>query len=355
MIWIFHFTIVNLILLISKLIKNDKFFIDLSFVYALFIFGQRWMTGTDFPNYLKYTLLDFQVREPLYKFLQNFIVNNNLYFGILIFIIFGITIFNNYRFMIKIDRNAVLMIYIYLISEIFFAQLSQIRQFIAISFFINAYFNAFDKRYGRSAINVLLGAGFHTSILFLVPFLFIRLDISRIKAIYFLIVSAVLPLFDVTLLLRLPFFSRYSHYIESRYNVNLSIFHYMKFYALLVIVFVFIWNLREYRKKPIDQMILNGILFNMLFYGLSFQFAPMIRINSFFKVFEFIFLVYYMNEVENFSKIIKKAVVIALFFVTYLGSMVTDPYDITPYQFRHLQVREEKSTQQLWREINNYP
>lgn len=354
MIWLFHFIIVTLLLIISKFIKNDEFFIKSSFFYALFVFGQRWMTGTDFPNYLKYTLLDFQVREPIYRFLQNFITQNNLYFGILIFIVLAITLVNNYRFMIKIDRNVVLIVYIYLISEIFFAQLSQIRQFIAISFFINAYFNAFERRYNRSLINILLGAGFHTSIIFLIPLLFIRLNITRIKAIYLLIVAAVLPLLDVTLLLRLPFFSRYAHYIESRFNVNLSVFHLFKFYILLFIVFIFIWNLKKYRKTPIDQMILNGIIFSMLIYSLSFQFAPMIRINSFFKVFEFIFLVYYLNEIDNFSQIVKKTVVISLFIVTYLGFAFTDPYKITRYQFQHLRLRDDNSTEQLWDQINNF-
>src|SRR5699024_1073529 len=143
-------------------------------------------------------------------------------------------------------------------------------------------------------------AGFHTSIIFLIPLLFIRLNITRIKAIYLLIVAAVLPFLDVTLLLRLPFFSRYAHYIVSRFNVNLIVFHLFKFYILLFIVFIFIWNLKKYRKNPVDQMILNGILFGMLIYALSFQFAPMIRINSFFKIFEFVFLVYYLGEVNYF-------------------------------------------------------
>src|SRR5699024_5458001 len=160
---------------------------------------------------------------------------------------------------------------------------------------------------------------------------------------YLLIVSAVLPLLDVTLLLELPFFSRYAHYVESRYNVNLSTFHLLKFYVLLTIIFIFMWNLKKYRKTPVDQMILNGILFGMLIYALSFQFAPMIRINAFFKVFEFIFLVYYLGEVNHFSKIIKKTVVISLFLITYLGVIITDSFNITPYQIRHLRLYEDNT------------
>ena len=91
MIWLYHFIIVTLLLTISKVIKNDKFFIATSFWYALFIFGQRWMTGTDFPHYLRYTLVDFQVRDPIYRFLQTFIMEQGLYFGLLIFFIFALT------------------------------------------------------------------------------------------------------------------------------------------------------------------------------------------------------------------------------------------------------------------------
>lgn len=355
MIWLLHFIIVTLLLIVSKLMQNDDFFINSSFCYALIVFGQRWMTGTDFPNYLRYSLTNFQVREPLYKFIQNILIEYDLYFGILIFIIFAITLLNNYRFMLKIDRNIVIIIYMYLLSEIFFAQLSQIRQFIAISFFINAYFNTFQKKYCHSLINILLGAGFHTSIIFLIPFIFIKINVTRIKAIYLLVLSAVLPLFDITLLLKLPFFSRYSSYIESKYNVNLSIFHLLKFYTLLLIIFIFIWNLKKYKNVPLDQMILNGILFSMLIYGLSFQFAPMIRINAFFKVFEFIFLVYFINEVNNFSKVIKKIIIISLLLITYVGTVITDPYNITSYQFRHLRLHEDKTTEQLWQEIRSYP
>lgn len=355
MIWIFHFSVITILLLITVFIKKEDFFIKTSFFYSIFIFGQRWMVGTDFRYYLKYYLIDFQVREPIYRFLQDFIATNNLYFGLLIFLVFTITIFNNYRFIIKIDKNIVLMLYIYLISEIFFAQLSQIRQFIAISFFINAYFNAYEKKYGRSILNVLLGTGFHTSIIFLVPFLFIRLKIDRIRAIYIIIVSAVLPLLDVTLLLKLPFLSRYSGYVESKFNVNLSAFHFIKFYILIAVILIFIWNLKKFRKNSIDQMILNGILLNMLIYGSSFQFAPLIRLSSYFKIFEFVFLIYYIKELSNFSKPLIKTVIITLFTFIYMGFAVTDPYSIKNYEIRYLRLYDEKSDNQLYEEINTFP
>jgi len=354
MIWIFHFTVISLLLLITVKTKKEDFFVKSSFIYALFIFGQRWMTGTDFPWYLRYTIIDFTVPEPIYDMLQQIIIDFDLYFGLLIFVILFITLFNNYRFILKIDRHVVLIIYIYLISEIFFAQMSQLRQFVAISFFLNSYFYAYQDKYLKSGLNILLGLGFHTSIIFMIPFLFIQFNLNRIKTLYLLVLSSVLPLIDISMILRIPIFSRYSHYLGSVHDTNLSVFHYFKFYILLAVLLVFAWYIKEYKLKPIDQMILNGIVLNMLFYGLSFQLGPMIRVSFYFKIFELIFLVYFHKELYHFSRLILKQLILILFISIYAGVGLTDPYNITRYEFRPLRLREPKTEQQLYHEINTF-
>ena len=207
MIWIFHVVIITMLLLISKKIKRQKFFIYSSFLYSIFIFGQRWMTGTDYPNYLRYYLTDFQVSESGYYYLQKILADNNLDFGLLIFIILFITLFNNYRFILRLNKNVEVILFLYLLSEIFFAQMSQIRQFIAISFFLNSFYYAYENKMFKSIGNIIIGALFHDSIIFLFPFLFIRPYINRINGLYLLIVSAVLPLIDLSPVLNLEIFS----------------------------------------------------------------------------------------------------------------------------------------------------
>lgn len=354
MIWIFHFVVTTTLLFIAIKTKKEDFFIKTSFIYALFIFGQRWMTGTDFPNYLKYILIDRNVREPIYNLLQKMITNYNLYFGILIFIIFFITLFNNYRFIMKIDRHVVLILYLYLFSEIFFAQMSQLRQFVAISFFLNSYFYSYTKNYFKSALNILLALGFHTSAIFMIPILFIRLDLNRIKMLYFLLLSLVLPLINISRLVELPVFSRYSHYLTGIHNRDLSIFHYFKYYALLAILFIFVWYIKEYTFDKVEQIILNGLIFNMILYGLSFQIGLMIRLSFYFKLFEIVFIVYFLQELHHFSLKILKPLVITFFVGIYMGVGLTDPYNITRYEFRRLRLHEEKTEEQLYYEINTF-
>jgi len=354
MIWIFHLAVITILLLIYLYRENESFFVKSTFVYALFIFGQRWMTGTDFPWYLKWYLVNHQPNEPLYRILQNFVQSNNLYFGLLIFFVFLITLINNYRFFLKIDRNVVWIIYLYLISEIFFAQLSQLRQFVAISFFLNAYFQSYYGSKVKSLINILLGAAFHTSVLFLIPVLFVKIKLDRFKLLYLLLLSAILPLIDVTIFLRLPLFNRYAHYLGSRFDVGLSGFHYLKFYALLGILFIFAWYIESYGKNKVENMILNGIILNMLLYGLSFQFALMIRVSSYFKVFEFIFLAYYFKELAHFAKPVVKTLVLIFFIGIYTGLAITDPYDVTRYEFRALRIRDERTDTELRYEVDTF-
>jgi len=345
---------INFILFISKLIKSDRFFINTSFLYALFIFGQRWMTGTDFPNYLEYYLVDFQGTEPAYRLLQNVLSSNGFYFGILIFIVFFITLFNNYRFILKLDKHVVLILYLYVFSEIFFAQMSQIRQFVAISFFVNSYYFSYQKQYLRSGINIILALLFHDSAVFLIPFLFIKLNLNKIKTLYLLLLSGVFPLLDPSLLLNLDIFSRYSHYLDGVFDVNLSVFHYFKFYILLAVILLFVWYMESFELTKLDQMIFNGLIFNMLIYGFSFQFAPLIRASFYFKIFEIIFLIYYHKKIKKFSLKVVQFLVVVLFIGIYAGLGITDPYDISRYEFRPLRITENRSEEVLWHEVDTF-
>lgn len=352
MIWIIHFIIISFLLFVSKILKKDNFFVKSSFIYAVFVFGQRWMTGTDFPYYLQYYLVEFHGVEPFYYALQQFLVQYNLYFGILIFIIFFITLFNNYRFILKVNHQVILIIFFFLLSETFAAQMSQIRQFVAVSFFMNSYYYMFHNHYKKSFINILLGLMFHESIIFLVPFLFLRLKLDKVRMLYLLILSAVLPLVDITPILQLPFFDRYSSYVDSVFNVNLSSFHYLKFYIILGVMILFVWYIDKINiNNRIEQMIVNGLIFNMIIYSMSFQFAIMLRLSMYFKIFEIIFLVYYYKRLSGFSaKTIKTAVVILLLGV-FSGLALTDPYQVASYQFSPLRLRETRTHAQLRQEI----
>ncbi|AKL93663.1 EpsG family protein [Clostridium aceticum] len=354
MIWIIHFTIINILLYVSKRKKDDGFFIKSTFFYSIFVFGQRWMTGEDFPGYLLYYISGFTGKEIGYFALQNLFANKNLYFGLFIFLIYTITVFNNFKFIKRINKNTVFMIYLYMFLELYFMQMSQIRQFIAVSFFIHSYYFIFQRMYCRSLINLIIAISFHFSAVIIIPILFIRMKLSKKTMFYFVILCCALPLVNIKVLFNLGILNTYSHYIGSVYDTGLSFFHFIRYYAILFIILLYIYNIKIDVSSRIDRMILNGVLFYLVLYGLSFQFAPMMRVSYYLKIFEFIFIGYYIKDIKHFSPKLVKGTIVSMFLLFYLSIAIIDPYNITRYEFRPLQLRENRTDSELRMEIHNF-
>lgn len=360
MIYIFHFFIITILFTIfGRNKQTENLFVGFSFIYVLFVFGQRWMTGTDFPNYLRYFLTDFQGPEWGYYTIQNFLKFNNLYFGILIFTVLLITQFNFYRFFLKFDKYATLMIALFLISEIFLAQMSQIRQYVAISFFINSMVDAYDEKPLKSIVNLIFAASFHSSALFLFPLLIIKFpftkkNISKKALLFILVILFVFPFLDMHHILNLPIFGRYSNYIGSIYDVPLGSAHYIKFYTMLSIFIFYSYFMAQIDKTQKDIIIINGLLIYLLIYGLSFKFAMLYRVAIYFQIFEIVFLVNYSNQLKNLPALTNKRIVALLFLGIFALSSLLDSYLVANYQFRPLRLYENRSREELYYEIDTF-
>jgi len=353
MIYILHFfTVLTLFILFGRNKQTKNIFTVTSFVYVLFLFGQRWMTGTDFPNYLRFYIQDFTRSEWGYFGLQSLLRSGGLYFGIIIFIILFITQFNFYRFFLKFDQGA-LMIFLFLISEIFFAQMSQLRQYVAISFFINSYYSAYKNEYLKSIINIIFAFSFHASAIFFIPFLFLKLPINRKVSLTFFITALILPLIDIHWLLELPIFGRYSGYVGGQFDVPLGFGHNIKYYTVLLIFIFFIYYLKPILQNQKNKMIINGLMFYILIYGLSFNFAPLFRVATFFQVFEVVFLIYYSNKLKIIPEIDAKKIIAFLFIGIFTFSGLVDSYNVSDYQFRALRFHENRSVEELTDEIES--
>jgi len=365
MIWVVHFIVINLLLVISKIIKKDSIFIIGTFVYSVFTFGQRWMTGTDFPFYLEYYLTDHQNFEFGYRAIQNFLKSNDLYFGLLIFGIYTLTLYNYYRLITKItteNKTRVLLIYFLCFSELYFAQLSQIRNYLAVSFFVNALYWAYYKNKIKAVVNIIFGLAFHKSILFAVPFLFlIRLKFKKITYLILFIFCLVLPLINPTFIFEIFDNLMYSGYVDSVFNQKLSGAHYVKYYFFLVLTIIYIYylNYPEKDSKLSEKdsklyLIINSVLVYNIFYGLSMQFAPIFRFANYFKIFEIIFIIYLLDYLKIFTKRFWLNIIIPVLLVLYLLIAITDSYKISYYEFRPLRFTEDKSYDELRHEMDIY-
>lgn len=354
MIWIIHFLVINILLIIARINKNDNIFIKSTFIYSIFVFGQRWMTGEDFPGYLLYYLINFKTEELGYFLLQSFFVKKELYFGNLIFILYFITLFNTFKIMNKFEKNKIWMFYLYMFGELYFVQMSQIRQFVAISFFINAYYYANKKQIVKLIVNLLLALSFHKSVLLVVPFMFIKLKPSKKNLFFILLFFLFLPLINIKFVFNIGIAKNYSHYLGSVYNTGLSIFHYVRYYMTMLIILIYVYNIKTKLNHDKDSVIITGLIIYLLFYGLSFKFAPVIRISNYFKIYEIIFLSYYMGDIYKYPFTFMRGLIISFILVLYTGIAIMDPYNITRYEFRNLRMYDNKSRIELFNEIENF-
>lgn len=355
MIYILHLSIIIILFLFfGRNKQTEKYFVNFSFIYVLFVFGQRWMTGTDFPNYLRFYINDVIRGEWGYFGLQTLLRSVDLSFGIFIFMILLITMINFYRFFLKFKNEAILLLTIFLVSEMFLAQMSQIRQYAAISFFLNAYFYGRENKIVKSIINIILAASFHTSAYFLLPFLFIKLPFNKKLLLTFFSFSLFVPFIDIRLIFSIPIFNRYSGYIGGKFDVPLGAGHYVKYFTIVVIILIFLLLIEKTSFDRIDTMIINGIMLYILIYGLSFQFAPLFRVATFFQAFEFIFLLYYSKYLKKIPTLNIRHIVLLLFSGIFLFSAVSDSYLIEDYQFRHLRIYENRTKEHLNHEIYSF-
>lgn len=352
MIWIFHFIAILVLFFLTK--KNNNAFIYLSFIYTLFVFGQRWMTGVDFPYYLNYYLTGFVRSEVGYFAIQELFRMNDLYFGLLIFVMLFISLINNFRFILKFKGKALIILFVYLLSELYFGQMSQIRQYIAISFFINSYYYSYENKKYKSALNLLLAVSFHFSAIFMVVFLLFKPKMKRISMLIILIISLALPLINITSVFNLPIFNVYAHYLSSDFNTSLGGSHYIKYYVFNILFLVYILQIKPFKETFEDNLILNGMIFYIVLYGFSLNFAPLFRVSNYFKIFEIVYLVYYFDKISFFSEKLIKNILLTVFFLTYIGMAYTNSARITEYQFRRLRLTEDRSVQHLYKDINEF-
>lgn len=347
MIYIIHlFSVLILYILFGRNKQTEKIFTSTSFLYVMFVYGQRWMTGTDFPYYLEFYIKDFTRSEWGYFGLQTLFRESGFYFGLLIFFILLITQFNFYRFFLKFDQNT-FMIFLFLISEIFFAQMSQLRQYVAISFFINAFYFSYDQKYGKSIINMLLAYSFHSTALYFIPFLFLKLPLNKKFTLFVFSTGLVLPFVDIRNILKIPIFQSYSGYLGSQFDLPLGFGHVIKYYTVLFIFLFIAYNIKKLADFNYTRMIINAVMFYIVIYGMSFHFAPLFRIATYFQTFEIVFLAYASTKLKNIPEFETKSIIAFLFIGIFTFSGLADSYSVSDYQIRFLRFHENHSIEQL--------
>lgn len=330
-----------------NILKKNKF-IWLSTIYSILIYGQRWGGGIDFYNYLKYYVVNFPT-EWGYRYIQNYLSNNNYNYGILIFISYAFTTITSVWFIRKFIKND-LIIYFYFISEFHIMSLNPIRTYMAISFYlIGTYYYFKEKSLIKYLIFNILASGFHSVVLYCFPIVFfinsnIKKLINRKRMIIIYCFLIVLPLISFRKIIYfIASFTKYINYIGSRYDIALSNLNFLRYYLIL---FIFILGNYYYRKIKTKkfEIIQKGMLIYIIFMGISMDFGPFHRIAYFYKIYELLF----MGMIFEIKKLkIQKKVIIFIFLINFIFIIYKDMGVLKYSEIRILKIYNTNTDEKL--------
>lgn len=329
--------------------KSDNIHRALLFV-MIFFMGQRWMTGEDFPGYLLYYLIDFNGVDVGFFMLQDFFTYNEFSFSLFVLFTYSMTLILTYKF-INLFQYASLVFVMFMITELSFIQLSQIKQSLAIPFLLFSFYFFYNRRMLFGVVFLLLSSSIHIASLFLLPFLFIKLPIQNKKMIYILAVICILPFLDITKIVPPALYFKFAHYLDSEYNQSLSFFHYFKLYGV-VLLFYFLYQSNSRDSLLNKRLMLSGMVIYLCLYSLSFQFAPFMRLSYFFRVFEVIVLV--NLAMESSYRHCFSYYVFPFYSLSFLVICMLDPYNVSRYSFEPVRIYEDRTEAQLYLEIDQF-
>lgn len=331
---IYYLIFLTILYLISKI--SSKNFSYIYALFSIFIFGQRWGSGTDFHGYLGYYLSNYQ-REYLYTYLQELVIKYDLYFGLLIFITYSITIILFIYFINKITKNSNDIVYIFFLSEIHFALTSQIRNWVAVSIYLCAYY-LYKLRTKKvlSMCLLLLGYGFHKSIFYVIPLILFKIKLTNKLKISVLFISGILSVIDFKVILKFFINFHYINYLNSEYNQSLSWINKIKFLILLFLYIVyFVLEKRKKEKNEEDKFIEEGAYIYLITYAISLNMGMFLRISHYFKVFELL----YLFNIVDYTRVKRLKIIPSIYIFVYLmGSLMFNAYGYKRYEFKKIRI-----------------
>lgn len=283
----FSVIILNAICIISSYFakKSFKYGLEISFILIFLFSAFRYGYGNDFYNYLQIfndinlnnvVSYDKSYHVEIGWFYLCKITKPIGYQGLIITISFinCIVLYNFFKKFIDPEFYW-LGIFIYTFNPyLFLTYLSAIRQSLTFSFFIISLYFIINKQLLKFVCTILIGSLFHTSILFVLPSYFLSF-INRKNILYYVIAVCIIffiiliysdNVYDYIDSLVNKYFFRYNTYLDSTKEATNSG---MGKYLNYILMFFYLYNLKNIRKYNKENIILFGLSF------LGFIFSPL--------------------------------------------------------------------------------
>ncbi len=327
------YLVILFILCIFSFYKDKKILFFISFFILLFIGGLRGLNvGTDTANYYKL----YNYGESIFRALKGYeyLYTYLLYFSwkyvkdyqFLVFVSMFLVLLPLYVVIWRESKNINLSVLMYVLTYSWFFAFNGTRQAIAISLCLLAV-SFLYKNKKLFFVFILIACLFHTTAIIMLMMFFVdKLYISKVGAVFFILVAMVIGSMSRFLdlnALGIGSDFMYFQYFEREAKDSLSITRIlMVIYMCSLILFL------DTKNIYVKMMIVGVFLFNLLAFNPSLA-----RISNYFSIAQILVIsnMPVKPYIENNKKII---LVLALFygFITFFYFLNANISEVVPYQ-----------------------
>ena len=315
----------------------SEIFAIILFTLVTCMIGFRYGVGIDYSSYqegfnIRYT--DFSSGEYIYNFFRYIIKTKFDKFYYLTFLMILIT---NFFIYLGLKKRKVTGMYLILSIFIYSSNMAIIfmnlmRQGVAVAIFFYASNFIKDKKIVKYIIFILIGAGFHSSILFLLPLYFLKPKIWKNKKYLMLIFLSYICVYTKIsqytlnfITFKLPFYSNKYYNSEFLFNNNIKT---ISLGVLSNVIFIYLLSYFSEKKYKDNKYLLEenyykiGILINILSIA-TFMFD---RIGIYFVVFGIIAIPNMIKRIENKKiKIVFLILALIISIASFAQNLLIDP------------------------------
>ncbi|WP_339289158.1 EpsG family protein [Ureibacillus sp. FSL K6-0786] len=321
------------------IVKNQSYnYIVLNFLalfwisFCVFMIGFRYNVGTDYPNYE--TWFHYWYKDITFEWIYtgvNYILKvsgGEFHYLTLLISLFSslLLIFGIYKWNIR-GINVILVLFLYTVSYLFLFA-NTMRQGVAIIIFFIAARYIVERKFFKFLFWIFLGAGFHLSIIFMIPFYFIY-KIQLRYTIFVLLVIASYLIVGLNLSQKiLEFLLSFSPYAQKYLNSDLlsNTENSILSPGVLIKTLIAILLLVKLKNIPNEYKIaMNFYMIGTIFRIFAISSYLFNRLGMYFQFFEIICIVILLNQIKNkYFKILLYGFVIIIHLLLLYKLIIID-------------------------------
>lgn len=241
------------------------------------------------------------------------------------------------------SKNSLFSFLIFILLNYYFMSMTAMRQYLAIAFIIIGFSKYIKNTTAKKnkltfLIYILIGALFHSTSLLLIPLVFIptKFKYSKLLLLFTIIFSiACIPIapkiFNV-----IVSSTKYNVYVDSVYYEGSQFAGFLNF-LVSTIFLLFAFNFTKDKRKDFKyNFYLLLLSINTIIYALSINVSIFTRLNSFFDIFNVVFLANILLDIrDSYTRKIMVILFSILLFIFWLIICIYRPewYGCIPYSF----------------------